>query len=369
VSLPISSTEHEQRLFTCAAATNLPGVLTKMSAASEANLINFLLTGISRMYRISIDCTPRIDRSMPAPSAAPNNIAAVTVGGSNAVNLNSALLRRGMNTITVAAGGWSVNTANISSLIPTLMEKFENLSRNIPVIMYMLDASMFKCSDADGEIHPIVKGADNVFHVVGCLEVAPEVSTRAVMANTIKLINACGGRKIYILTPLPRYLNVPCCGNGEHCTHLGDPDAGIRICCGIHRQVTQLKSQLREYSNCTVVCTGDILAGRENAAPSDVLAATAGWGAVHGPQNAYDKMAAHLQDLISTAASSKRYRDEPVVENADGSQRSRGASFSDGVPTAIRGGAGSGEHQMRSLISYPVPNRGRGRAGTSTSHY
>jgi hypothetical protein len=367
-SLPITLSEHEQRLYQFGGHSNLPASLSPLSVSAEEDLLSLFLSGIHKVYRIRMEAKVTVSRSLPLVPEDKKLVTAIVVGGSNAVNLNSSIVARGGTTISIATGGWIVNAINVNSISPALEGHCGTVDKDVPVVLYLLDSSAFKCSDIDGEIIPISKKADGTYHVVGSLEVAPEVSMRAVIFNLIKLIKVCGNRKVILLTPLPRYINAACCNDVHHCTHLQDPDCGIRICCDLHRLIISLRNQLREVPNCTVIVTGDVISGKANAAPSDVLAATADWGAVHGPKAAYDKIARYVLDFIRENRAIKRTRDEPVVFNSDGSQRSRGASFSDGVAALGRGGP---RNHRPGGQSFPFPpiGRGSGRRGNSTSYY
>jgi len=366
-SLPISRMEHEQRLFAFGGHTNLPASLIPLSASAESELVLPLLSGIAKKFRIKMDSNIKIDRSIPLVPEEKKRVTVLIVGGSNAVNLNSSMLSNGLHTVSLAVSGWAINAINVSAILPSITESCAALDKDTPVILYMLDNSSFKCADADGEILPITK-KDGVYHVVGSLEVSPEVSMKAVVFNLTKLIKACGNRRTYVLSPLPCYLNGPCCEDPSHCTHLVGPDCGIQICCALHRLNISLRNQLRDIPTCTLVITGDIIAGKSNSAPSEVLEATSSWGVVHGPKEAYDKIARHLVKISNEDRPLKRFREEPIVMNEDGSQRSRGSSFSNGVAAGDRTGGG-GSRQGSQLISYPLPVRGRGRQGTSTSYY
>jgi len=237
-----------------------------------------------------------------------------------------------------------------------------SVSSDIPVVLYLLDNNSFKCADSEGELSAIKKHEDGKHHIPGSLVVAPEVSMEAVVNNLIKLIQCCGTRKVFVLSPLSRYINGPCCSDTEHCLHLADPDAAIRICCNLHRLFIYIRSQLRELPNCVLVNTGDVLAGKANAIPSEILAATATWGPVHGPQAAYLKMASELLSLFSTHIRSKRTREESIPAAGGSTQRSRALSFSDGVSSLSRTGLGSSERFRTTPISYPIPGRYMGQS-------
>ena len=179
----------------------------------------------------------------------------------------------------------------------------------------------------------------------------------AVLQNLIKIIQVCGTRRVYIMTPVPRFLTAPYCSNKEHCRHLVETGAGIRITCDLHRLSAYIKNQLRDLPNATGLNTGDILAGKTNAAPSDVLTATADWGPVHGPDFAYDLIAAYLLERIRCSTRAKRPREDSSWIPSSDTQRSRGYSFSDGVNNRSRTAPGSAPRFRDQLISYPVNPR------------
>jgi hypothetical protein len=78
-----------------------------------------------------------------------------------------------------------------------------------------------------------------------------------------EIIKICGNRRIYILTPLPRYILVPCCEDGSHCINLVVKDDVTRQ--GVFDLMDELemigKAISIKFSSCTVINTGDLLAG------------------------------------------------------------------------------------------------------------
>ena len=366
-ALPVSSLSHEQRLFTLSSWVSLPASLPILPREDEARMVHLLLSGISSKFELRLDVNPGVDRSLSTPSEARSETVALILGGSNAAKLSASMAKSGFRTTTITSPGWAISNSSVSTILPSITEQCADLSSEVPAIFYMLDNSCFKNADVDGELSAIKKLEDGKYHVVGELVVTPEVSMGAVVSNIMKMVQACGNRRIYIITPLPRYLNASCCQDESHCTHLKEGGgAGLRICCNLHRIIIFLKNQFREHHACVVVNTGDVLSGTINAAPTDVLAATASWGAVHGPDSAYDLMAEDLLHRIQTAGRLKRPREDAARSLADGDQRSRGFSFSDGVMTRPRVSGGGANRFGERSASFPS-NRGRG--GTSTSYY
>jgi hypothetical protein len=335
-----------------------------MPSATEASLIILLLTSLNSKYDLRLDTNPSVFRSPPdAAPAAAKRTTAIVLGGSNAGNLVAAFSTLGLHADSITSPGWTLSAAATSALLPQVTAACCALDRDVPAVLFMLDNSSYKCSDVDGDLSPIRRGNDNKFHVIGSLVVAPEASMAAVIVSLQKIIEACGARRILVLAPVPRYVSGPCCANTAHCTHLNEPEAGIRICCALHRLTVQLRVQLRDYPNCVVVSTSDILVGRSNSAPSDVLAASiTNWGPVHGTPAAYAKLAKGVSELIGNMMPPKRPREETEASSAATAQRSRSLSFRECLRNAPPAGSPA-------MIQYPVAGRGRGRIGSSSSYY
>jgi hypothetical protein len=158
------------------------------------------------------------------------------------------------------------------------------------VIIYCLENSSFSQADGDGVITPIAKLADNKYHVVGEIIVAHEI-TMAAVANLKRILAVCGGRKVFIITPLLRYINEFCCGEQAHCTHRSIPDSATKLLLDLGRFHRFIESRLSSFPLCKVIPAGDLLAAKHGASTSKILAAYSSWGAVHGSGAAYTRMA------------------------------------------------------------------------------
>jgi hypothetical protein len=91
-----------------------------------------------------------------------------------------------------------------------------------------MDNSCFMNMSTDGTISPIKKLEDGKYHVVGDLAITPGILLRPMYAALEEILKLCGERKIYILTPLPRYILVPCCDSDTHCVNFVVKDAASR---------------------------------------------------------------------------------------------------------------------------------------------
>jgi hypothetical protein len=230
---------------------------------------------------------------------------------------------------------------------------------------------------SDGTISPIKKLEDGKYHVVGDLAITPGILLRPMYAALEEIVKLCGERKIYILTPLPRYILVPCCDSDTHCVNLVVKDAATRQ--GVFHIMDELdligKAVSIKFSNCTVLCTGDLLVGKKDATRHEVLdAMIANWmnDPVHSTKAGYSKMAIKLAerveaDLVPKAKKSTQKKRAASPE-ASGSGSGSGGNFSRNV----RGRGGSdpgynfvpGSHLNQRGGWLPIFTRGGSRGGS-----
>ncbi len=128
-----------------------------------------------------------------------------------------------------SASGWSLIPANVN-IIKGLLEAECITKPDSPVVIYAMDNSCFMNMSSDGTISRIKKLEDGKYHVVGDLAITPGILLRPMYAALDEIVKLCGERRIYILTPLPRYILVPCCDYDRHCINLVvKDDISIRV--------------------------------------------------------------------------------------------------------------------------------------------
>ncbi len=219
------------------------------------------------------------------------------------------------------------------------------------MIIYCLDNSSFCQADGDGVITPITKLADNKYQVVGEIIVAHEITMAAAVANLKRILAVCGGRKVFIITPLLRYINDSCCGDLAHCTHKMIPDSATKL---LHRFI---ESWLSSFPLCEVIPAGDLLAAKHGASTSEILAAFSSWGAVHVSGAAYTRMALTLVDKV-LSGSFKKPLPPPQAADGGGKRKRTESGSSSG---SHRSAASSSRHTGGDLL--PVFTRGSSRGG------
>jgi hypothetical protein len=102
-----------------------------------------------------------------------------------------------------------------------LEENLGRLPESVPVILYCLDNSCFKAMNRNGDLLSFTKSKkDHLYHVVGDLVVTPFSLLSVTLDELERVIAACGNRRIFILSVLPRYFLKPCCEDVSHCANV-----------------------------------------------------------------------------------------------------------------------------------------------------
>jgi hypothetical protein len=361
IYLPANTCEFTKNRFERQGRTNFPGSIPPLSEISEPALIYTLLTELSSKFKLGLDTEPNLSRRLVLTPAAPTSSGetpALFIGGSNADRLANAAAAVGLIPDTVTEGGWVLNTTSVTTALPQIEAYCLTLPPEAPVIIYCLDNSSFSQADSDGVTSQIAKLDDNRYHVVGELIVAHEITLAAAVANLKRILAVCGDRRVYIITPLLRYLNAACCDEASHCVHLLIPDSAVKLYTDLIRLHKFIEGRLSSFPTCEVIPAGDLLAAKRGATPSEVLSAYSSWGAVHGNGGSYTRMALTLVDKVLRGT----FKPQPPQNSAaeGGSKRKRSESTS--YPSS---GNSSSDASRRhySLDRKPDFSRGGSRGG------
>ncbi len=319
-----------------------------MSAESESALYKPLFAGLNVLFKWDIDTNPHISRDNLSPSQTPQvrQIPSIMIGGSNANRLREAMGHMGMEVVDITSGGWSLTPANLQT-VKCLIQAECDTKPDSPVIIYGLDNSCFMCLTAAGQLTPITRSTeDNKYHVDGDLAITPPILLKPMFDTLSEIVAICGSRLVYILTPLPRYVLVPCCFKDSHCANLVVKDDATRqVVLGLMDELDQVCRLVKtKFPTCKVINTGDLLAGKDGASKLEVLdAMIANWmtDPVHGDKAGYARVAVKLIEKMEekpsalptpeTAASGGHAGSLPAtaVAPSSGSGRGRGRGAND----------------------------------------
>ena len=210
---------------------------------------------------------------------------------------------------------------------------------------------------------PIVKdiGGDGLYHVKGALVVAPERAISGALSQLQRVVDVCGSRPTFIISPIPRYVSSPCCNDTGHVTNRNNEDFLTSILADLALQRYQLR---RSFPKCRIVDGLELICGKGYNRDKVEQAVLAGWTAnpVHPNGHIYAKMALNLLDLIATEGQVTEELGDP--QDGDGhvsaygggkwsnraSKRSnnwhkrRGEKQEKKGPRTPKGGGGQGRH-------------------------
>jgi hypothetical protein len=329
---------HSDKIFELPGEPDLPKSLPRMSAESESALYKPLFEGLNVLYKWDIDTTPSISRDNPSSSQTQpvRQIPSIMIGGSNANRLLEAMGHMGKEVVDITSGGWSLTPANLQT-VKCLIQAECDTKPESPVIIYGLDNSCFMCLTSAGQLSPITKSTvDNKYHVDGDLAITPTILLKPMFDTLSEIIAICGTRLVYILTPLPRYVLVPCCFKDSHCANLVVKDDATRqVVLGLMDELDQVCRLVKtKFPTCKVINTGDLLAGKDGASKLEVLdAMIANWmtDPVHGDKAGYARVAVKLIEKMEEKSSASAVPEAspsggppPATSMASGSASGRG---------------------------------------------
>jgi hypothetical protein len=194
-------------------------------------------------------------------------------------------------------------------------------------------------------------------------------------------------RRIYILTPLPRYILVPCCEDNTHYVNLLVKDDETRQAVfDIMDELDQIgKTVSQKFPSCTIINTGDLLAGmtawrhqaRDPRCHDRVLDDVSGkWYEVRLHQACHEaRWREWRRTLPSTTSPTRKWDASPPAGNSPRNVRGRGdmgirqarqhrlelwllrysghPNKRGGWPPYIRGGRRGGNGGGRGGVRYP----------------
>jgi hypothetical protein len=337
-----------------------PASVHPWSQADEKKYLDCFLKEINEKLVAGLDPEPNLSRSSKRPALYPaiqsgsvENI--VFVGGSNAQNLSYAASNLGVNAYKIARGGWKISKENIEKLIPDLKELMSGLPTGTPIVLFCLDNSCFLAASEEGGMVPISKcvEGDDGYHVNGALVVAPDRALQFAVDQLCRIIRELGDYPIFIISPVTRYVSMPCCDAPEHVTNARDPDfLGTLI-----SDLTKLKHSLRKRLSPAVVLDGiELICGSGCGRDRVEQTLMSGWASdpVHPNAHIYAKMALNIMEKVAPNPSKpgqpdgqqkrKRSESESVAGSGSASGSGNRGGGQQGHQSGPRGRGGRGGH-------------------------
>jgi uncharacterized membrane protein YgcG len=355
IFLPDTVDAYNGRYVTSAGRSDIPASLPPWDSQTEKKFLDHFISDLNTNLLAGRDKEPNLSRSSkrPAMYSAVRTGAiekAVFVGGSNARNLAYSASALGLDAYQIANGGWKLSKENVDKLLPDLKDLLSTVPPDTPVVILCLDNSSFLGLKDDGSMSAIscCVAEDDGFHVQGALVVAPEKAMKYSLEHLKRITTECGTHPVFVLTPWPRSVRMPCCDDDGHVTNFSDPDFLLSIL----SDLTKLKFHLRKaMAPAIVVDSLELVCGCGYSQEKVAQTVNAGWAAdpVHPNKHIYAKAALNLMEKMAnsrpaasgpgTGTSRKRTRS---ASNSSDSTGSGGGGSGEGSSAAGRGGGGYG---------------------------
>jgi hypothetical protein len=294
----------------------------------------------------------------------------VFVGGSNARALSSAAASLGANSYNIAKGGWKITRENVDKLIPDLKELMSSLPTGTPIVLFCMDNSSFLAATEEGGLVPISKCVeeDDGYHVNGALVVAPDRSIQFSIDQLRRIITEFSEYILFIITPVTRYISMPCCDTPEHVSNFQDPDFLSQILADL----TKLKFSLRKKLSPATILDGiELVCGAGCSKERIEQTLRAGWASdpVHPNAHIYAKMALNLLEKVSAAGEvgkkadtvRKRKRSDSSNSSTTANTQQTHVQQAQSYPSSQTGSRGPFRGSFR--------GQGRGRGWDTSSSY
>ena len=305
IHLPYQLDDYKGEILTCLGQHDAPAAVPLMSYVSEKKFVLALISELNSVLLTNLDCEPNFSRSAKRPAMycalrSGSVEYALFIGGSNANKLSAAASTLGVDSVKIATGGWRLTKENVDKLLLEIDDALDMLPAGSPIVIFALDNSSYLCVSDDGAMSPICKSVpgDTGYHVVGELAVAPERSVNHALEQLSRIVSKCAAHPTFIISPLPRYISMPCCRNNTHITNFQDGDFFSTI----FRDLTRLKHLIKTKLPTACLLDGmELICGDGYDLSKAEAAARSCWAfdPIHPSPHTYAKMALNLIEKIA----------------------------------------------------------------------
>jgi len=193
-----------------------PDGVPPLPQAAEKALILPLLEQLNEAFSLGLDSAPSFERTVVGiaelEQARASGLKYLVIGGSHANRTADALCAGGLEVTRLTSSGWRATKTSVA----LVLDRLNKLPHHDVVVLQGLDNSAYFCLGEDGTMSLPTKGTDGRYHVEGVLRVANKDQTTALAKTLAPLLQACPDSIRIVVTCLPRYTVIPCCGDSDH---------------------------------------------------------------------------------------------------------------------------------------------------------
>ena len=215
--LPVSMSCNLKKVWACG-ASNLPTEAEAAGVEGEKEIVSTLIRELNARLASNLDPDVSYERTAISPCNKPEKF--VVVGASHAGRTADALVRTGAIVFKVVVPGWRIMKQTVAKMSDDLKLVLEEAGEDCTVVFQLFDANYYLAKSDEGGLLPIRKLVTGDYHVEGELSFAPKELQYSIFCTAKPLLEVAGGRRLILLTPLPRYLLSSCCSNPDHVSNM-----------------------------------------------------------------------------------------------------------------------------------------------------
>jgi hypothetical protein len=209
--------------------TNLPNGVQPFQMEHESKVVCSLINELNGMFNLDLCKEPGFDRLVDSePAVSKPRI--LMIGASHVVREGEILADRGYEVTLVSKPGWRATKGSVAEMVEKVKEALGNISPHDVVVVQLLDNTSYLARSDEGGDLPIRRYVDGAFHIEGDLILAGKDRQYMTFQNIEPLLRILEGWRVFLLTPMPRFLREACCDELEHAPNRYSPgfEDGLR---------------------------------------------------------------------------------------------------------------------------------------------
>ena len=351
--LPTELGNSNTQIWNSTGLAALPSGVKKFTSEMEEEILSRLISDLNGFLALELDGHPDLERDVDRSDMTPlDDTIFILIGGSHALRTANGLVRRGKRAIAATIGGWKPTADMLAAILAKLGKAVSMCpdKSKIVCVFQMYDNCSYFCQDEEGNRSAAKKGPDGKFHVQGGSVTAHQDIQYQFFKKTIPVLEAVDGVRKIVLSPLPRYWELKCCKNKNHCVNQLEPDYKQKLEGAVYEMKNNLRAQcFRHGQRNTRVLGSWHIVKKEKDLWAD---------AVHLSDGGYNLLA---DSVIEAAADMTKKRKADMELGADSKRpKSSAGGYSGSVS-----GHNSHEHGNRRYNYYSGGGGGSSRAPSS----
>jgi hypothetical protein len=200
----------------------LPSTMKTLTASMEKKYVTCLIDEIRGKFALDLDRNPSLDRNLGPQVKAKRKVDVLIVGsGGVPASLAAALRARNKTVDVMASSWWTISRSNVEQSAAQIRKTIAEEDPDL-VLLQILDNSTFYAKSEDGSRQLPRRGEDDIFHMVGDVQVCGRETQFVHFHNIRPILDAVGKKKTLLMAPMPRYIVAGCCNNPTHTVNRAD---------------------------------------------------------------------------------------------------------------------------------------------------